>query len=104
MDYLLYYFWLTAAFLIFFYSAGQRDWRGTFFAISAALFLGLAFASWDIETTYVFYNETSGEIITYTRSDYSQVNSYLCLGMGMLSIALTLFKIWASGLAELRRE
>jgi hypothetical protein len=86
------------AFLIFLYSAGQRDWRGSLFGVAAVMFFGLTMASWNIESTYVFFNETSGKIVTYTYTDYSTATSYLCLGMGMLSIVLLFFKVIQSGL------
>ncbi len=100
MDIRLYYVWFGTALLFFLYAAGQRDWRGSFFGISAVLFIGLALASWNIETTYVFFNETSGQVVTYTISDYSIVNSFFTLGMGLISIALMIYKVFVSGLAE----
>jgi len=88
MDSSLYFGWLIAAFLIFFYSISKTDWRGTLIFVSMMLFLALGIASWDITTTHVFYDQTNHTVVEHLYHEYSQANSYLCYGMGVLSLVV----------------
>lgn len=92
MDHSLFFFLEILAFFWFIYGIERDSWQGLLIFLSAALFLALSLASFDIEKTYVFFNETSGETITTTTQQYSETYGYLNSTMALLSIALGMIK------------
>jgi len=82
---LLFFFWEIIAFVFFFYSVSKTDFRGMFLFIAMFMFSGLAFASLNIETAYVFLSSTN-EPVNYTLSVYSIENAYFCAGMAIMSM------------------
>jgi hypothetical protein len=95
MDQTFFIFLELAAFLIFFYGIERDGWHGLLIFLSAALFLALSIASFDIEKTIVLFNQTSGNIEQYTTTHYDTAYAYLNSIMGLLSIALGLIKTLA---------
>ena len=100
MDYLLFYFWLATAFIIFLYSLNYKDSRSSIIFISMMLFFATGVASWDITSTHIFYDETLAETVVYTHNDYSTVSSYLGFGMGLLSGGIGFVRIFPRRISD----
>lgn len=87
MNFILFFALLVIGYALF--VAGAISRIVYLFPITAVIFLALAFASFDIEYPVFFFNQTSGEVISYVYHDYSTANAYLCVGMGIFSIVVS---------------
>ena len=92
MDHTLFFFLETLAFFWFIYGIERDGWHGLLIFLSSALFLALSLASFDIETTYVFFNETGGATVSTTLQNHDETYAYLNSTLALFSIALGIIK------------
>lgn len=92
MDFSLFLFLELLAFFWFLYGIERDSWQGLLIFLSAALFLALSLASFDIEKTYVFLNATGAGTVTTTTTQYSEAYGYLNSTMALFSVALGIIK------------
>jgi hypothetical protein len=92
MEQTFFLFLQITAFFFFLYGIERDSWHGLLIFLSSALFLALSLASFDIQTTHVLFNETSGEIAQYTVTAYDTTYAYINGVMGLFSIALGVIK------------
>lgn len=92
MEQTFFLFLQVTAFFFFLYGIERDSWHGLLIFLSSALFLALSIASFDLENTYVLFNQTSGEIAQYTTTEYDSTYAYLNGVMGLFSIALGFIK------------
>lgn len=80
------------ALLIFFYSIEKDTYQGLLIFLSTALFLVCSLAAFDIEKTFVLFNQTSGMIESYKATQYDSTIAYLNGGLALLSAATGIIK------------
>lgn len=93
MDSTLFIFLEILAFFFFLYGIERDNWQGFLILLSTVLFFALSIASFDIEKSYAFFNETSGAIVQQTFSKYDSTFAYLNSGLGLLSLAIGIIKV-----------
>lgn len=93
MDSTLFLFLQIIALSSLLYGIERNDWRGLLIFLSTALFFALSLASFDIEHSYAFLNETSGLVIQQTFSSYEPTYAYFNSGLGLLSLGIGIIKV-----------
>jgi glucan phosphoethanolaminetransferase (alkaline phosphatase superfamily) len=79
---------LLAVFFFLFGVIREGTWQGFLIFLSTVFFFALSIASFDIEKTYAFLNQGTGEIVKQTFSSYDTTYAYLNSGLGLLSLAI----------------
>ena len=93
MDSTFFIFLEILAIFFFLYGIEKDNWQGFLIFLSVALFFALSLASFDIEKSYAFLNQTSGIIQHQTFSSYDSTYGYLNSGLGLLGLAIGLIKV-----------
>lgn len=78
--------------LIFFYSLEKDTYQGLLIFLSTAFFLICSLAAFDIDKTFVLYNNTSGAIESYKVSQFDTTIAYLNGGLALISAAIGVLK------------
>jgi hypothetical protein len=82
------------AFFFFIYGV-EKDgtWKQFLIFVSTVLFFALSLASFNIEHSYAFLNESNGLIVQQTFLSYDSTFGYLNSGLGLLSLAIGFIKV-----------